>query len=167
MRAWLLDEGTPAARLGEVEDPPIGPWDVRVELRASALNRLDVWVARGMPRAPGYPHVPGADGAGVIVEVGRAVADLEPGTEVVIDPSTSCGRCADCLAGDVPFCPAFAVVGEHRWGTHAERVVLPAVNAVPKPPGIDWEQAAAFGLVTSSAVRMLRRARVEEGRRCW
>ena len=163
MRAWLLDEGAATARLGEVDDPPIGPGDVRIELRASALNHLDLWVARGMPRPPAYPHVPGADGAGVILEVGQAVEDLAPGTEVVIDPSTSCGRCAACLAGDVPFCPAFAVVGEHRWGTHAERVVVPAVNAVPTPPGLEWEEAAAFGLVTSSAVRMLRRARVEEG----
>jgi len=163
MRAWLLDEGAAEARLGEVEDPPIGPWDVRIELRASALNHLDLWVAKGMPRAPLYPHVPGADGAGVILEVGQAVEDLAPGIEVVIDPSTSCGRCAACLAGDVPFCPDFAVVGEHRWGTHAEQVVVPAVNAVRKPEGVDWPHAAAFGLVTSSAVRMLRRAGLHPG----
>jgi NADPH:quinone reductase-like Zn-dependent oxidoreductase len=163
MRAWLLDEGTPQARLGEIDDAPIGPWDVRVELRASALNHLDLWVAKGMPRPPAYPHVPGADGAGVIVEAGQAVEDHRLGTEVVIDPSTSCGRCAACLEGEVPFCPEFAVVGEHRWGTHAERVVVPATNAIRKPEHLTWEQAAAFGLVTSSAVRMLRRARVAAG----
>ena len=163
MRAWLLDEGDTDPRLGEVDDPPLGPQDVRIELRASALNHLDRWVAKGMPSPPAYPHVPGADGAGVVVEVGAAVEDLRVGAHVVIDPSTSCGRCDACLAGDVPFCPSFAVVGEHRWGTHAERAVVPAVNAVPKPDALGWPQAAAFGLVTSSAVRMLRRARLEAG----
>jgi len=160
MRAWLLDEGADTYRFGEVEDPPLGPGDVRIELRASALNHLDLWVARGMPAPPGFPHVPGADGAGVILEVGEDVENLEPGVEVVIDPSTSCGRCETCLAGAVPFCPDFAVVGEHRWGTHADRIVIPAVNAVPRPTGPDRAHAAAFGLVTSSAVRMLRRGHV-------
>jgi NADPH:quinone reductase-like Zn-dependent oxidoreductase len=163
MRAWLLEEGDATPRLGEVPEPPLGARDVRVALRASALNHLDAWVARGMPRPPDYPHVPGADGAGVVVEAGEAVEDVRPGDEVVIDPSTSCGRCDACLAGDVPLCPDFAVVGEHRWGTHAEHVVVPAANAVAKPEGMDWERASAFGLVTSSAVRMLVRARLRPG----
>jgi zinc-binding alcohol dehydrogenase/oxidoreductase len=54
-------------------------------------------------------------------------------------------------------------VGEHRWGTHADAVIVPAANVVPKPPSIPWEQAAAAGLVVSSAVRIARRARIREG----
>ena len=75
MRAWLLDEGAETYRLGEVPEPQVGPWDVKVELRASALNHLDLWVAQGLPKPPAYPHVPGADGAGVVVDVGQAVED--------------------------------------------------------------------------------------------
>jgi NADPH:quinone reductase-like Zn-dependent oxidoreductase len=163
MRAWTLEGPDAAAALREVDDPDLGPWDVRVELRASALNHLDLWVAQGMPAPPGYPHVVGADGAGVILEIGQAVENVRIGTEVVIDPSVGCGRCRDCLAGDVPYCRRFQVVGEHRWGTHAEHVVVPATNVVAKPEAMTWEEAGSFGLVTASAVRMLRRAGLAEG----
>jgi NADPH:quinone reductase-like Zn-dependent oxidoreductase len=167
MRAWLLDatRGPEAYRLGETPTPEPGPWEVRVALRASALNHLDIWVAHGMPSPPSLPHVPGADGAGVVDAVGDAVEDVTIGEEVVIDPATSCGRCAACLRGDAPLCASFGVVGEHRWGTHAEAVVLPTVNVAPKPADLPWDDAAAFGLVVSSAVRMLRRGRVTAGDR--
>jgi len=122
-------------------------------------------VARGLPRPPSLPHVGGADGAGVVESVGTEVAGIATGDEVMIDPSTSCGACAACVRGETPFCARFAIVGEHRWGTHAEMVVVPAVNVVPKPERLDWAGAAAFGLVMSSALRMLRRARLRTGDR--
>ncbi|MGZ5128913.1 MAG: zinc-binding dehydrogenase [Actinomycetota bacterium] len=167
IRAWLLHDvtGPEAYALGDVPSPEPGPHDVRVTLRASALNHLDLWVARGLPRPPSLPHVGGADGAGVIDAVGTEVTGIAPGDEVVIDPSTSCGACAACVRGEIPFCARFEIVGEHRWGTHAETVVVPAVNVVPKPERLDWAGAAAFGLVTSSALRMLRRARLRSGDR--
>ncbi len=149
--------------LGDVPTPDPGPGEVRVTLHASALNHLDLWVARGMPAPPSLPHIAGADGAGVIDALGDGVRGIAIGDEVVIDPSTSCGVCEACAVGDIPFCASFAVVGEHRWGTHAEAVVIPSVNAVKKPPTLPWEEAASFGLVTSSAIRMLRRGRVEPG----
>jgi NADPH:quinone reductase-like Zn-dependent oxidoreductase len=165
MRAWLLhDASGPAGyRLGEVATPEPGPGEVRVALRASALNPLDLWVARGMPAPPSLPHVSGADGAGVVDAVGSEVDEIAVGDEVMIDPSTSCEACPMCARGEVPFCRDFRIVGEHRWGTHADVVVVPATNVRTKPPSLSWEQAAASGLVTSSALRMLRRARFEPG----
>lgn len=160
MQAWTLEGAGTEAALCEVDEAELGPWDVRVELRASGLNHLDLWVAQGMPAPPSYPHVVGADGAGGVVETGQAVENVRLGSEVVIDPSVSCGRCRECLAGDVPYCRRFQVVGEHRWGTHADHVVVPATNVVPKPGSMSWEEAGSFGLVTASAVRMLRRARL-------
>ena len=164
MRAWLLrgTSGPGAYELGEVPTPEPLEGEVRVSLRASALNHLDLWVARGMPAPPSFPHIGGADGAGVIDATGPGVTDAEVGDEVVIDPSISCGRCPTCARGEVPFCPDFAIVGEHRWGTHADAIVLPEVNVARKPPVLSWFEAAAAGLVTSSALRMLRRGRVDE-----
>ena len=72
-------------------DPRPGPGEVRVALRASALNHLDLWVSRGMPAPPSFPHVSGADGAGVVDAIGDDVDGVAVGDEVVIDPSTSCG----------------------------------------------------------------------------
>jgi NADPH:quinone reductase-like Zn-dependent oxidoreductase len=167
IRAWLLHDvtGPEAYAIGEVLAPEPGPGEVRIALRASALNHLDLWVARGLPRPPSLPHVGGADGAGLVDAIGSEVARVAVGDEVMIDPSTSCGACAACARGDVPFCDTFAIVGEHRWGTHAEHVVVPAVNVVPKPARLGWDAAAAVGLVMSSALRMLRRARLRRGDR--
>ena len=162
MRAWFLDrcEGPESWTLGSLETPMPGPKEVRVTLKASALNHLDLWVSKGLPCPSALPHVGGADGAGTIDAVGEEVEGLSVGDDVVIDPSTSCGVCEVCDAGEIPFCADFNIVGEHRWGTHAEHVVVPAVNAVLKPPALDWPAASAFGLATSSALRMLRRARL-------
>ena len=165
MRAWILhDASGPAGyRLDEVATPEPAAGEVRVRLNASALNHLDLWVARGRPAPPSFPHVTGADGAGVVDSLGDGVGDVAVGDEVVLDPSTSCGACPACLRGQVPFCRDFRIVGEHRWGTHAEAVVVPAVNVRSKPSTLTWEHAAAAGLATSSALRMLRRGRFEPG----
>lgn len=165
MRAWLLHgtDGPESYALGDIPTPEPGVGEVRVALRASALNHLDLWVSRGLPAPPSSPHVGGADGAGVIDAIGGGVDDVAVGDEVVIDPSTSCGTCSSCLRGDVPFCRDFRIIGEHRSGTHGEAVVVPAENVRSKPSPLSWERAAASGLVTSSALRMLRRARFEPG----
>lgn len=164
MQAWVLPEvgGPDRYRLEQVATPEPGPGEVRVRLHAAALNHLDLWVSRGLPE-PKLPHVAGADGAGVVDAVGLDVREPAVGEEVVIDPSTSCGACRACRTGDVPFCRDFRIVGEHRWGTLAEQVVVPAINAVPKPAKLSWHEAAAYGLVTSSAYRMLRRSRLQPG----
>ncbi|MEX1263367.1 MAG: alcohol dehydrogenase catalytic domain-containing protein [Actinomycetota bacterium] len=165
MRAWLLHvpDGLSSYELGDTPTLEPGVGEVRVTLRASALNHLDLWASRGLPAPPSLPHVSGADGAGVVDAIGAGVDDVAVGNEVVIDPSTSCGACPACARGDVPFCRDFRIVGEHRWGTHADAVIVPAENVRSKPSSISWEQAAASGLVTSSALRMLRRARFEPG----
>ena len=165
MRAWMLnDTAGPASYVpGEAPTPEPGTGEVRVALRASALNHLDLWVSRGAPAPPSMPHVSGADGAGVIDALGPGVDDVAIGEEVVIDPSTLCGTCPACSRGDVPFCRELRIVGEHRWGTHADAVIVPAENVRSKPPSLSWEHAAAAGLVSSSALRMLRRARFEPG----
>ncbi|MDH3426407.1 MAG: zinc-binding dehydrogenase, partial [Acidimicrobiia bacterium] len=109
------------------------------------------------------PHIAGADGAGVVDAVGGAVNPLLPGQEVVINPSVGCGTCAPCLRGDTPLCTTYQILGEHRWGTLAEYVVVPARNVLPKPDQLAWEEAAAYGLATGTAYRMLRRARLGPG----
>ena len=162
MKAWILDESPGSYRFGEIDTPEPGPDQVRVRLVASALNHMDLWVTKGMPK-PHTPHVPGADGAGVVDAVGAAVTGVEVGREVVVNPSVACARCQVCLSGESPLCPEFGILGEHRWGTHGEYVVVPAANVVAKPAGRSWEECAAYGLTTLTAWRMLRRARLRAG----
>jgi len=75
----------------------------------------------------------------------------------------ACGACRQCLRDQSPLCPSFEILGEHRWGTHAELVVAPARQLLAKPPGRSWEECAAYGLCALTAWRMLRRARLTAG----
>ncbi len=162
MLAWQLHEtvGPDGYRLEEAPDPEPGPGEVRVRLRSAALNHLDLWVSRGLPAPRRFPHVAGADGAGVVDAIGAGVETVVVGDEVVIDPSLSCGECTSCLSGNSTACRSFGILGEHALGTLAEMVVIPAANALPKPAQLSWEEAGSYGLVTGTAHRMLRRSRL-------
>ena len=162
MRAWILDASPGDYRWGEIATPVPEGDQVRVRVVASALNHMDLWVTRGLPK-PSLPHVPGADVAGVIDALGSEVDGLAVGDEVVINPAVSCRRCPVCLAGESPLCPEFGILGEHRWGGHGEFVVVPAANVVARPSGRSWEECAAYPLCTLTAWRMLRRARLTAG----
>jgi NADPH:quinone reductase-like Zn-dependent oxidoreductase len=142
------------------------PDEVRIGVRAIALNRLDLWVANGLPAAPikAFPHIVGADAAGVVLEVGPAVTSVQVGDRVVVNPGVSCGQCTACLAGDEVFCRHFGLLGEHRPGTAAEEIVLPARNVARLDGEWSWAEAAAFSLASLTAWRMLTtRARVHAG----
>ena len=88
MHAWILDESPGTYRWGTIDLPDPGADDVVVRVVASALNHMDLWVTRGMPKPP-LPHVPGCDVAGVVEAVGEDVTDIAGGDEVVINPSIS------------------------------------------------------------------------------
>lgn len=162
MRAWILDESPGDYRLGELTVPVPGPGDVRVRPVASALNHMDLWVTKGLPKPP-LPHVPGCDVAGIVDAVGDGVAGWTVGDEVVVNPSVSCRTCSFCLAGDSPLCRGFQIVGEHRWGGHADGLVVPGANLVARPAGRSWEECAAYPLAGVTAWRMLKRARLRAG----
>jgi NADPH:quinone reductase-like Zn-dependent oxidoreductase len=141
------------------------PGDVRVRVQAAALNHLDLFVLHGAPGitiAPGW--VLGADGAGIVDAVGAAVKGVRVGDRVLLNPGVSCRECEYCRAGDHPLCIRFGILGEHRAGTLADLVVVPAVNVRPLPAAVSWEAAAAFPLATITAWRMLvTRAQLKAG----
>jgi NADPH:quinone reductase-like Zn-dependent oxidoreductase len=130
--------------------------DALVRVHAAALNRLDLFVTDGLAGVDyRFPHIVGSDGAGVVEAVGSAVTGVRAGDRVMINPGVACGRCAACAAGEDSLCATFRVLGEHRPGTAAEYVVVPAVNLAAVPPTMSWSQAAAFSLATLTAWHML------------
>jgi NADPH:quinone reductase-like Zn-dependent oxidoreductase len=162
MRAWILDESPGDYRFGVIDDPAVGAGEVRVRPVASALNHMDLWLARGMPRPP-LPHVPGCDVAGIVDAVGQGVARLTPGDEVVVNPAVAPLEAVVEHGIDSPLGTGFEIVGEHRWGGHGELLVVPGRNVVPRPAGRSWEECAAYPLATLTAWRMLRRAALTAG----
>ncbi|SNR58761.1 NADPH:quinone reductase [Haloechinothrix alba] len=122
------------------EDPPHG-W-VSVTVRAASLNMHDIWTLRGVGIKPDqFPMILGCDGAGV----------LDDGTEVVLhsvigDPAWD---------GDETLDPKRTLLTEKHQGTFAEKVIVPARNAVPKPPELSFVEGAAMGTAWLTAYRML------------
>lgn len=167
MRAVVLRQhGDPSVlELAELPEPEPGPGQALVEVRACAVNRLDLWVRGGLPglRLP-LPHVLGSDIAGVVVGVGPGVDRSKLGSEVVVSPGVSCGQCESCLSGWDNLCPTYGILGEQLPGGYCERIAVPAQNLVPKPARLDFIAAAAAPLTFLTAWQMLVvRARVQPG----
>jgi len=143
-------------RLEDAPTPSAGPSEVLVNLKAAALNHLDLWVRSGSrERSIPLPHIPGSDGSGVISAAGSGVDWLKPGDRVLISPGLACGRCEMCLAGRDNLCRHYRVLGVREDGTYAEFVKLPAVNCLLIPEGLDFNEAAAIPLVFLTAWHML------------
>jgi NADPH:quinone reductase-like Zn-dependent oxidoreductase len=167
MKAVIFKQhgGPEVLQYTDVSEPQIKANEVLVEVRACALNHLDVWVRCGLPgiEIP-LPHILGDDMAGVVREVGELVTWASVGDEVMIQPGVSCGHCAECLTGRDNFCREYDIIGQRRNGGYAQLVAVPGVNVIPKPAHLTWEEAAALPLVTLTAWHMLvTRANVQPG----
>src|SRR5260370_39616265 len=108
MRACVLTATGGIDKL-QITDVPAAPapraGEVRIAIRAAALNHLDLFVAEGMPGgADRFPHIVGADGAGVVESVGSGVTGVRPGDHVLINPGISDYTCEFCLAGEQALC---------------------------------------------------------------
>jgi len=132
------------------------PNDVRIRVCAAALNHLDLWVVKGVPGVritPGW--ILGSDSAGVVDAVGTEVTSVRVGDRVTVNPGVSDRTCEYCRTGDNPLCLKYAILGEHRPGTLAEYLVVPAANVLAIPASISFSSAAAFPLATLTAWRMV------------
>src|SRR5215471_12066346 len=148
--------GPEVLRYTDVEMPSPGPSDVLIEVKATSINHIDIFLRRGMPgvKVP-MPKIVGSDAAGIIREVGRYVAGLQPGQRVTINPGISCGHCQACAAGFGSQCVSYSMVGESRDGAYAQFIAVPAHIVLPIPDSISFEEAAAAPLVFLTAWSMM------------
>lgn len=132
--------------------PEISPDEVLLEVKAAALNRLDLWVLEGWPSLKLHlPHIMGSDGAGIIAKVGANVAEFAVGDRVAVNPTLSCGRCDFCVSGRDNMCDHMALLGEHKPGFFCEYQAVPARNLLKMPADASFEDAAAAALVYVTA----------------
>jgi NADPH:quinone reductase-like Zn-dependent oxidoreductase len=148
--------GNEVVQIGERPVPPRRAGEVRVRIKAATLNRVDLYMRdSGAGITHSLPQIMGIDGAGVVDEVDAGESLLQPGQAVVLHPGVACGRCEFCQRGDQPLCARISYLGEHRDGTLAQYVSLPAQNVFPMPAGLDFSEAAALGVNHLTAWRML------------
>jgi len=162
MQAWHLPESPGQYVWGEIPDPVAGPGEVRIAVRASALNHMDLWLTTGLPKPPAFPHVSGNDVAGVVESVGDGVTRWQIGDEVVVN--TALVPLQALASGvDSVLDPAMRLLGEHCWGGHGEFCVVGAHQLERKPANRSWAEAASYPVCTTTAWRLLRRARLAPG----
>jgi NADPH:quinone reductase-like Zn-dependent oxidoreductase len=125
-------------------------------MRAATLNQVDIYkrdIRAGITHQ--LPHIKGVEGAGVIEEVDNGECSLTPGQRVLLHPGVACSHCEYCLRGDDVLCTTVRYLGEHRDGTIAEYISVPAKNVFAMPEFMSFTQAAALGVNHLTAWRML------------
>ena len=131
---------------GERPDPQVGAGEVKLKVKATALNRLDLYTregGRGLQREFPPPLILGGDCAGEIAEVGAGVNGLKEGDRVVVNPRLSCQQCPACLAGQDDLCRRSQFLGSAIDGSYAEYLSVPAANVHAISDQVTFEQAAA------------------------
>ncbi|HEY7536106.1 MAG TPA: zinc-binding dehydrogenase [Thermodesulfobacteriota bacterium] len=158
MKAVVLYEHGDVDKLkyDEIPNPEVRANDVLVQVKACAMNHLDIWVRKGFPHLKiRYPHVLGSDVSGIVAGVGKDVNGIEIGTPVLISPGITCGRCAHCLSGRDNLCREYAILGENCHGGCSEYISVPKENILPMPRNLSFEEGACIPLVFLTAWHML------------
>jgi NADPH:quinone reductase-like Zn-dependent oxidoreductase len=132
--------GPEVLQVQERPDPPVGPGEVRVDVKAAGINFADTMARVGLyPEAPKPPCVVGYEVAGDIESVGDGVESVKVGDKV--------------MAGT-------------RFGGQASMVTVPENQAIPLPDGFTYEQGAAFPVnYSTSYVALVIMGSLREGDR--
>jgi threonine 3-dehydrogenase len=145
MKALVKAKAEPGIWMTEVPEPTIGPNDVLIRMRKTAICGTDMhiyhwddWARRTLklPMAVGHEY------CGEIVELGSEVRGLAVGDRVSGEGHITCGHCRNCRAGRRHLCRNTVGVGVNRPGCFAEYMALPAVNVFKLPTQISDETAA-------------------------
>ncbi len=167
MKALCFHEhgGPEVIRYCDVPDLQPAPGEVLIQVKACALNHLDIWVRRGWPglKLP-MPHWGGSDVAGILAGLGPGVTGWSLGSRVVVDPGSNSVEDEFTRRGEHSLSPSYYILGEQVRGGLAEYVVVPAESLMAMPQDMDFPSAAAPLLVTLTAWRMLiHRAKLRVG----
>ena len=157
MRALqLLDDKR--LELTEIAPPPApGNGEVTVQIKAVALNHIDVWGWRGMAFAKRkLPLTIGAEASGIVQSIGPGVGNLQVGQLVSIYGAKTCGLCKNCREGRDNLCTHVSGVhGFHIDGFACESVNLPARLLVPAPLDCNEIDAAVAPITFGTVEHML------------
>ena len=165
MKAIRIHEhgGADALKWDDIPEPELSVNQVLVDIKATSLNHLDIWVRKGIPGVP-LPLITGSDAAGIISGVGDGVKKSRIGEKVMIQPLIFCGKCASCNKGKENLCKSMGIMGENCQGVNAERIIVEESQAIPFPDQLSFEAAASFALVAQTSFQMLvSRANLQAG----
>ena len=131
MKALVKAKRAPGIWMEDVPEPKVGPNDVLIKIRKTAICGTDMhiynWDAWAQKTIPVPMHV-GHEYCGEIVEIGSEVQGFKVGDRVSGEGHITCGYCRNCRAGRRHLCRNTVGVGVNRPGCFAEYLVHPGVQ---------------------------------------
>lgn len=147
MKALCKKEAKPGIWMIEAPVPEIGPDDVLIKIRKTAICGTDIhiykwdeWSQKTVP----VPLITGHEFMGEIAKVGSHVTHLKIGQRVSGEGHLVCGKCRNCRGGKQHLCIKTVGIGVHRQGAFAEYLSLPASNVFELPDDISDDIASFF-----------------------
>jgi D-arabinose 1-dehydrogenase-like Zn-dependent alcohol dehydrogenase len=158
----MIEPGKPL-ELQQIPIPSAGEEDVLVRVRATGICHSDAHYRAGRSSMGMLPITLGHEIAGEVEWVGSRVTTVKAGDRVCLHYNISCGKCYFCKTGNEQFCSTVKMVGHHIDGGYAEYIAMPALNAIPLPEEISFDEGATLMCASATALHALRRGRVKEG----
>jgi len=158
LKAVLITEhgSSDVLKLKDIEDPICSAGKIKINIKASSVNHLDIWVRQGIPgmEIP-LPMILGSDGAGVVTEVGAEVSAFKVGDRVVVQPGLYDANCRHVKEGNENYSNTYGILGETKNGVQCDYVVLKPENIHLMSDLLSFEEAASMQLVFMTAYQML------------
>jgi threonine 3-dehydrogenase len=158
MRALVKAEKTVGIWMQEADIPEVGPNDLKIKIRKTAICGTDIhiynwddWARKTIP----VPMHVGHEYVGTVVEVGSHARGFSEGDRVSGEGHLTCGHCRNCRAGKRHLCRNTVGVGVNRPGCFADYLVIPADNAFKLPETISDDIASfmdPYGNATHTAL---------------
>lgn len=159
MKALVKAKPETGIWMEEVAQPNIGPNDVLIKIKKTAICGTDIHIYNWDEWAKEHinpPLIAGHEFVGEVVEIGKEVSDyFKIGDRVSGEGHIACGHCRNCRAGRSHLCRINISVGVTRNGAFAEYLCIPATNAYPIPANIPDQIASImdpFGNATHTAL---------------
>ncbi|MEM9234723.1 MAG: L-threonine 3-dehydrogenase, partial [Pseudomonadota bacterium] len=147
MKALVKAKAAEGIWLEDVEKPSIGPNDVLIQVKKTAICGTDIhiynwddWAQSTIP----VPMTVGHEFMGTIVELGSEVPGLKIGDRVSAEGHVTCGHCRNCRAGKRHLCRNTVGIGVNRPGAFAEFISAPAMNIYKLPDAVTDDLGAVL-----------------------
>jgi NADPH:quinone reductase-like Zn-dependent oxidoreductase len=143
------------------ELPKISDHDILIKVKMAGVNPIDNFVVSGaLPKIDPLPHVPGAESAGIIEEIGSHVNNnnFKKGDRVIVHNKVFDGTCDMCLNGLDMICRNGGLIGAITNGGFAQYIAVPERNVFKIPDDIDWDLAASLPVTSLTPYHALKEA---------
>lgn len=135
--------------LAQVPEPRAEQGKVVVKVKSTTICGSDIKLFRGLFPRVTFPHIPGHEWGGEIVEIGEGVNGIKPGDKVGVEVHVGCDHCPPCREGLYNLCDNYGVprtghahIGFTVPGGLAEYCAVPAKAVHVLPEGLDFDQGA-------------------------